>query len=249
MINIINCEQGSAEWLKARMGRITGSRIFAVLDRNRKGEEGAKRRDLKATIMAEMLTFEPEPEGFVSYEMRWGTDNEPMARASYEVKTGNMVDQVGFIAHPTNARFGVSPDGIINPTGTLDGITSIEGMLECKCPKTSTHLGYLLADAVPEAYEAQMQWEMGNTDAGWNDFVSYDPRLPEHLQLFVKRLMRDNALIAELESEASAFLDEVDALIGRLPQPPVFHYLNPDEKLQRSPEELEIIANFCKHDA
>jgi len=221
MINVINCEQGSIDWFRARMGRITGSRIAAVLDRTKKGEDGAKRRDLKATILAEILTGTPEPEGFVSYEMRWGTDNEPMARASYEVKSGNMVDQVGFIAHPTNGRFGVSPDGIINPTATPEGIAFIEGMIEVKCPKTSTHLGYMLANVIPEAYEPQMQWEMGNSGAKWNDFVSYDPRLPEHLQLFVKRLMRDSARIAELEREALTFLVEVDALLARLPPAPI----------------------------
>lgn len=220
-MNVINCEQGAPEWLKARLGRITGSRIAAVLDKTKKGEDGPKRRDLKAAILGEILTNEPEPEGFVSYEMRWGTDNEPMARASYEVKTGNMVDQVGFVTHPTNDRFGVSPDGIINPTATAEGIVSIEGMVETKCPKTATHLGYMLADVVPEAYEPQMQWEMGNTDAKWNDFVSYDPRLPEHLQLFVKRLMRNNARIAELEREALVFLSEVDALLDRLPPAPI----------------------------
>ena len=218
MINILDCVQGSVEWKSARCGRVTGSRIAAVLDRTKKGEDGAKRRDLKATIMAEILTGEPEGEGFVSYEMRWGTDHESEARARYETFRGVMVDEVGFILHPTEDCFGVSPDGIVNPTATVEGITSIEGMIECKCPKTATHLGYMLAGIVPESYEPQMQWEMGHTDARWNDFVSYDPRLPEHLQLFVKRLMRDDARIAELEREAMAFLAEVDAMIARLPQ-------------------------------
>lgn len=222
MINIINCEQGSIEWKAARAGRITGSRMAAVLDRTKKGEDGAKRRDLKATILAEILTGEPEPDGFVSYEMRWGTDTEPMARAEYEVRTGLVVDTVGFILHPTNERFGVSPDGIINPTATVEGIASIEGMVEIKCPKTATHLGYILANVVPEAYEPQMMWEMGNCDAQWCDFVSYDPRLPEHLQFFTKRLMRDNARIAELEREAAAFMDDVDQMMKHLPQSPAF---------------------------
>lgn len=221
MIGVITCEQGSAEWKACRAGRITGSRMAAVLDRTKKGEDGAKRRDLKATILAEALTGEPEPEGFVSYEMRWGTDTEPLARAEYEIRTGYMVDQVGFILHPIHLRFGVSPDGIVNPTATAEGINSIEGMVEIKCPKTATHLGYMLAGVVPEAYEPQMMWEMANTDAQWCDFVSYDPRLPEHLQFFTKRLMRDNAWISELEREALVFLAEVDALLEKLPPAPI----------------------------
>jgi len=247
MIQIVNAQQGSSEWLEARMGRITGSRLAAVLDRTKKGEEGAKRRDLKMELACEILTGTPAEPGFISNEMRWGSDNEPLGRAAAETARGYMVDEVGFILHPTNPRFGVSPDGLINPVGTVEGIDAIEGCLEVKCPKTATHIGYLLAGVIPDAYEPQMMWEMACTGARWCDFVSFDPRCPEHLQVFIKRLERDNARIAELEREALAFLSEVDALIARLPkapQPVVIKDPNPDEKLRHTAEEIEELAAF-----
>ena len=247
MIQIIADHQGSAEWLDARMGRITGSRVAAVLDRTKKGEEGAKRRDLKMEIVCEIMSGCPAEQGFVSREMKWGTEMEPLARAAYETHKGLMVDEVGFILHPTNDRFGVSPDGLINPQGTTEGIESVEGCLEIKCPKTSTHIGYLLAGTVPEAYEPQMMWEMGCSGAQWCDFVSYDPRLPEHLQLFTVRLPRNDARIAHLEQESLILLAEVDALIERLPKAPKPIALvdpNPDDKIHHLPEEIEALAAF-----
>ena len=218
MIKIVDCEQGSEIWRNAKYARIGGSRIAAALDRTLKGVDGAKRRDLKADLLTEILTGKPTPSGFVSYEMQWGIDNEPLARAEYEIRTGQMVDQVGFLLHPKNDRFGASPDGVINPSGSVEGVETIEGILEIKCPKTSTHLAYMLAGEVPSAYIPQMDWEMACAGAEWGDFVSFDPRLPEHLQFFTKRVMRDNARIAALETEGEAIFAEVEAMIQKLPK-------------------------------
>ena len=140
--------------------------------------------------------------------MRWGTEQEPMARASYEVKTGLLVDQVGMVLHPTIDRAAASPDGLVGE----------DGLIEIKCPNTATHLEYLLAGTVPSRYQPQMLWQMSCTGAAWCDFVSYDPRLPDHLQLFIVRFNRDQARIDEMEAEVRAFLAEVDSIISRLPK-------------------------------
>ncbi|MGB6087758.1 YqaJ viral recombinase family protein, partial [Parvibaculum sp.] len=101
---------------------------------------------------------------------------------------------------------GASPDGLI---GT-------DGRIEIKCPKTATHLDTLRSETIPGKYETQMLWQMACTGRKWCDFASYDPRLPENMRLFVKRLHRDDARIAELEAEVSAFLNEIDATVAEL---------------------------------
>jgi hypothetical protein len=115
------------------------------------------------------------------------------------------VEEVGFIDHPAITGSGASPDGLVN-----------EGCVEFKCPNTATHLEYLLAGKPPERYVTQMQWQMACAGRPWGDFVSYDPRLPEHLQLLIVRVPRDDKRIAELEDEVRKFLAEVDEKITKL---------------------------------
>lgn len=210
---VLNFEQGSQEWLQARAGRVTASRIADVMAKVKSGE-AASRRDYRAQIIAELLTGQPQEDGFTSKEMTWGTEQEPYARASYEVKTGAMVDQVGLVLHPSIDRGAASPDGLVG----WDGENAPEGLVEIKCPKTSTHLEYLMAGIAPSKYHPQMLWQMACTGAQWCDFVSFDPRLPEHLQLFVVRFPRDEKRIKEIEAEVQAFLGEVDAILAKLPQ-------------------------------
>jgi hypothetical protein len=137
--------------------------------------------------------------------MEWGTEQEPNARAAYSARTGELVEEVGFIDHPTIAMSGASPDGLVN-----------DGIVEFKCPNTATHLEYLLADKVLEKYVTQMQWQMACTGRPWCDFVSYDPRLPEHLQMLVVRVPRNEVRIAELETEVRKFLAELDDKVKKL---------------------------------
>jgi hypothetical protein len=109
------------------------------------------------------------------------------------------------VLHPTIDRAGASPDAIV---GT--------GLAELKCPKTATHLGYMLAGEVPTKYQPQMLWQMACAEAEYNDFVSFDPRLPHHLQLFVVRMKRDDERIKAMEDEVRLFLHEVDELLAKL---------------------------------
>lgn len=201
---IHTCEQGTPEWLSLRAGKVTGSRISDVLATIKKGE-AATRRNYRTEILVETLTGIPVDQ-FVSKEMQWGTDQEPFARAAYELHQDVMVSTVGFAVHPFIPRFGASPDGLLGE----------DGLVEIKCPNTSTHLEYLLAGVVPSDYEPQMLAGMACTGRAWCDFVSFDPRLPAHLQLFVRRFHRDELKIADMEGKVLKFLEEVDATIVQL---------------------------------
>lgn len=194
--------QGTPEWFAARCGRATASRFSDVLAAIKVGEAAA-RRNYKAQLVCERMTGVPA-EAFESAAMKWGTEQEPFARMAYEAKTGEIVEETGFIAHP-EMMAGASPDGLI---GT-------DGGFECKCPNTATHIDTLLK-GMPAEHLPQVQGCMWITGRKWWDFVSYDPRLPERLQLYVQRVERDNDYIATLEVSVSRFLIEVDELVSQL---------------------------------
>jgi putative phage-type endonuclease len=200
-------DQRSEEWFKARLGKVTASRVADVMARTKSGYS-ASRANYMAELICERLTGQPA-ERYSNAAMQWGTDNEPHAKASYSFMRDAAIEDVGFIPHKTIADFGASPDGLIGP----------HGLIEVKCPNTATHLETLLSDSVDGKYITQMQVQMACTGRQWCDFVSFDPRLPVDMQLFVKRVDRDNARIAEIEAEVSAFLSEItkklDALHGR----------------------------------
>ena len=210
-MRIINCEQGTAAWHAARAGKVTASKITDVTAKGKGSAESASRRNYRVQILTETLTGLATEPGFQTKEMAWGTLQEPLARIAYEVQADTMVEPVGFVIHPTLDRAGASPDGLIG----FDG-EKVAGLVEIKCPNIATHLGYILAGEVPADYQPQMLWQMAVTGAPWCDFVSFDPRLPEHLQLFVKRFQRDEVRIAEITREVKAFLAEVDDLLEKL---------------------------------
>lgn len=197
-------EQGTPEWHAARLGRVTASRVADVVAKTKSGYS-ASRANYMAELIAERLTGEPAA-AYTNAAMAWGTEKEPEAREAYEFITGNEVEQVGFIAHPVIPMTGASPDGLI----------ADEGLVEIKCPNTATHLDTLLSQSVPGKYQTQMLWQMACTGRQWCDFVSYDPRMPEHMRLFVTRLQRDPERIAALEAEVSGFLSELDDKMASL---------------------------------
>jgi putative phage-type endonuclease len=201
-VKTVDAEQGTQEWLDARAGKVTASRINEVLAKIKVGE-AVSRRDYRCQIVAEILTGRPQEGGYINDEMRWGTEQEPYARSAYEVSRGGMIKTVGFVLHPTIERAGASPDGVV----------ADDGLVEIKCPKTATHLDYLLTGSVPMKYAPQMAWQMACAERKWCDFVSYDPRLPEEHQLFVVRYHRDETVIAMMEREVEKFLGEVDAVL------------------------------------
>ena len=197
-------DQGSEAWFQARLGKATGSRIADIIAKTKTGYS-TSRENYMAQLVCERMT-QKVAESYSNSAMAWGTETEPLARAAYEVKTGLTVDQVGFVDHPTIAMTGASPDGLIENSG----------MIEIKCPNTATHIDMLLSCKVPTKYLTQMTWQMCCTGRHWTDFVSYDPRLPENLQLFIKRVEYDPKYASELEQEVIKFLDEVDGKIKQL---------------------------------
>ena len=194
--------QGSDEWFEARRGRATASCFADVLAKG----QGITRKKYMLKIVTERLTGKVA-ESFSNVHTDRGTEQEPFARMRYAADTGRIVDEAEFYTHPTIKWLGASPDGLLHDTG---------GLLEIKCPNTQTHLGYLLDKKAPAAYINQMQTQMWVTGRAWCDFVSYDPRVPEHLQLFIVRLDRDDALIERMEEEVHKFLGEVEVLINQL---------------------------------
>jgi putative phage-type endonuclease len=202
MIEMI--EQRSDEWFAARIGKVTASRVADVIAKTKTGFS-ASRDNYMAQLVCERLTKQ-KADGFTNSAMQWGTETEPLARAAYESLKDVLVDEVGFVPHPTIEMAGASPDGLVGD----------DGLLEVKCPNTATHIETLLSQTVPGKYNTQMQFQMACTDRSWCDFVSFDNRLPEELQLFVKRIPRDNMYIRLMEDEIVKFLNELDIKIAQL---------------------------------
>ena len=200
-----NSEQRTAEWYRQRLGKVTASGVGDVTAKTKTGW-GAARTSYLMRLVVERLTGAPV-ERFTNAAMEWGTATEPVARAAYCSSTDQMVHEVGFIEHPEIAMSGALPDGLI-------GIGL--GLIEIKCPTTATHVETLLGEPIDAKYIKQMQWQMACTRATWCDFVSFDPRLPLELQLYVRRVHRDDAAIASLEADVRQFLAEVDDKLNEL---------------------------------
>ena len=196
-------EQRSAEWHAARLGKVTASKVADVVARTRTGY-AASRANYMAQLVCERLTGKPT-EGFSNAAMEWGVEQEAAARDAYSARVGELVTEVGFIDHPTIKMAGASPDGIVGA-----------GIVEIKCPSTATHIEYLFEREPPQKYFYQMQWQMACTGTEWCDWVSYDPRMPENLQLLVVRIPRDTDCITLLEKEVSEFLAELDVKVAKL---------------------------------
>ena len=196
--------QGSPEWHALRIGKVTASRVSDVIAKTKTGW-GASRANYMAELIAERLTGEPA-EKFTNAAMAWGTEKEPDARAAYEFFRDAQVSEIAFVDHPVIGMTGASPDGLVGD----------HGLVEIKCPNTATHLDTLLTQAIPSKYVTQMLWQMACTGRQWCDFVSYDPRLPETMSLFVKRVDRDDKLIASLEKDVAEFLAELDLKLAQL---------------------------------
>jgi len=197
-------DQGTDEWFTIRIGKVTASRVADVIAKTKTGYS-ASRDNYMAQLVCERLTGQ-KGESFTNAAMQHGTDTEPLARAAYEALRDVLVDEVGFVPHPSIIMAGASPDGLVGD----------DGLLEIKCPNTATHIETLLSQSVPGKYNTQMQFQMACTGRQYCDFVSFDNRLPEELQLFVKRVPRDNEFIKQMEDEVVKFLNELDIKIAQL---------------------------------
>ena len=191
---ILKIQQQTPEWLAERCGRVTGSRVADLMSQLKNGAPSAKRKNYLIEIVKERLTG-LTAEHFVSDAMFWGCEQEPFARAAYEVATGNDVDKAGLAVHPRIEQFAASPDGTIGEPG----------LFEAKCPTTETHIEWLLLGGFPPQYKDQCFAEMACWEREWVDFVSFDSRIPPPIQLFQPpRLMRDEKRIAEILARTGA---------------------------------------------
>ena len=211
-------EQRTDEWLQARVGKVTASGFKHVLARNKPtaaqakaGEPGNPSADRTTYLwqqVIERLTGQPAPVAR-TMAMQWGTDQEPAALQAYNEAHLVSIEAVGFVQHPTLA-VGCSPDGLV----TED--MAATGLVEIKCPfNSANHLETWLS-GMPEEHTAQVQGQMWLTGREWCDFVSFDPRMPYDLKLYVQRVQRNPEFIAGLEREIITFLSEVNVIVGKL---------------------------------
>jgi putative phage-type endonuclease len=198
--------QQTAEWFAARLGKVTASRVADLVAKTKSGYS-TSRENYMVELALERITGARQ-ESFTNGAMQWGTDTEPLARAAYEAHTGELVEEVGLIVHPSIPMAGASPDGLVGK----------DGLLEIKCPNSATHLKTLRSGKPETKYVTQMSWQMACTGRAWCDFVSFDPRMPEGLQLFVTRVQRDDHYIRILEQEVAEFLREVDSMVAEILQ-------------------------------
>lgn len=199
-------EQGTPEWHAERCGKVTASRIADVMAKTKSGP-GAARKNYMAELLTERLTGQPR-ESFTSSAMQWGTDTEPQARAMYALEYNVDVVEVGFVPHPDLAKAGASPDGLVYD----------DGLVEIKCPNTATHIETLRTCKIDRRYILQMHWQMICTGREWCDFVSFDPRLPDAMQMFVKTVPLDGDLSVEINQSVADFLAELDAMESEMRQ-------------------------------
>jgi len=197
-------EQRSEEWYAARCGSLGASQVALALARTKSGW-GGSRQNVMAELICERLTGQ-NAEGFTSAAMRWGVDMEPIARSAYEFLRDADVIEIGIVTHPVIAGTHASPDGLVGD----------DGLIEIKCPQSATHLDTLLSGKVPAKYITQTQWQMACTGRQWCDFVSYDPRFPGDLSLWVRRVERDAEAIEQMEQEVSDFLADLEGKLAVL---------------------------------
>jgi putative phage-type endonuclease len=196
--------QGSDEWKRLRLGKVTASRVADIVAKTKSGYS-AGRANYMAQLIAERLTDTPA-ETYTNAAMMHGTETEPEARNAYCFYQGVTVEEVAFVPHPKIDQAGCSPDGLVGS----------DGLVEIKCPQTATHLETLLGQSVPGKYITQIQFQLACCGRKWVDFVSYDNRMPENMRLFVKRVERDDAKINELETEVAGFLLELAVKLSQL---------------------------------
>ena len=194
----MSAEQGTEEWEKSRLGKVTASRVAEVIARTKAGWSTSRRKYMIELLAERYTGMRADP--YLSGPMLWGIETEPQARAAYEASADVKVEKSGFVDHPVIPMTGASPDGFVFE----------DGLVEIKCPETRTHIGTLIDKAVPEQYVAQMQWQLACTERKWCDFVSFDPRMPKRLQLFTIRVPRSPEIIKEIEKLVIDFLREMD---------------------------------------
>lgn len=200
--------QRDEQWFKNRAGKETASRFPDMMSKTRSGAPAATRANWIAQLAVERLTGMPA-ETYSNAAMQRGTDMEPIARAAYEAHTGQLVELVDFVIHRELPFVGCSPDGLVGD----------DGLVEIKCPSSmAKHADYLLKGSHVQEYWWQIQGQMWICERQWLDMVSFDPRFPEHLQLAIRRVERDEKAIESLFGECVLANEEIEVMVTQLKQ-------------------------------
>lgn len=199
-MKIVECFQGTPEWHAARCGRATASEFSSVLAKG----EGKTRASYLRKLVGERLTGKVT-ESFTNVHMIRGSEQEAMARLSYESVIDDFVEQVGFIQHD-KLMVGCSPDGLVGKSGGC----------EFKCVLPHVQVETMLRGTFPPEHKAQVQGCLWITGREWWDFGSYCPDMPKHLRVYRFRVTRDEAYIETLEQEVIKFLTEVERTVDLL---------------------------------
>jgi putative phage-type endonuclease len=199
-------EQGSDAWFLMKLGKISGSRISDLLTEGRGGKESLTKKKYRNELIRERLTGKRIP-SFKTALMNRGIDLEPLARSAYEHKFQKMVDQIAFVDHPTIEMAGCSPDGLIDS----------DGLLEIKCPSPENHLDNYLNDGIQlDQYYDQVQWQLVCTQRNWCHLISFDPEMPDYLQIYCKYITLDEEWKQRAESAVIAFNAEIETTLTQL---------------------------------
>ena len=200
-----NIEQQTPEWYEVKIGKVGASRLADVMAEGKNGKPSATRANYMYELLTARLTGEYQ-QTYQSPEMLRGIELEAEARRKYEIVTFNEVKQVGWIPHPEIEMCGCSPDGLVDD----------DGLIEIKCPNTKTHLETVLHGKIDRSYMLQMQWQIECSGREWCDFVSYDPRLPENIQICIIRVDKKQEVIDSIKTAVQAFLSELAELENKI---------------------------------
>ena len=210
-MNPLELIQRTPEWLTYRAGKVTASGICDLMRKTRDGNYSQTRAAYMGQVVRDRYALRADPayvppRGYNNAAMQWGTDTEPMARSAYSMLMDTDVIEVGFVDHPNIPLAGCSPDGLVGE----------QGLVEIKCPETHSHITTLIERDISNEYIVQIQWQMACTGREWNDFVSYDPRLPPRLCMYRQRVYREDVTIKKYEAAVIEFQAEAEELMARL---------------------------------
>ncbi len=191
-MRIIDCEQGSPQWVRARLGIPTAS-CFDKIITPAEGKLSSQSAGYLHTLVAEWFLGEPMDADATDF-MRRGTELEPQAAAWYEFEHDAKLTTVG-LCLTDDGRVGASPDRLADHDGTV----------EFKCPAANTHVGYVLVGP-PTKYRCQMQGQLWVCEREWCDFVSWNPYIPPVRY----RVYRDDEFIGNMAAAVMEFCDKLD---------------------------------------
>ena len=191
--------QGSEEWVKQRLGKVTASVIHKVYS----DKLTATKKNLMRSLALERLSGS-RMSNIKTVDMARGLAIEPLARKAYEIATQQKVSLVGFISHPDIKNAGASPDGLIGE----------KGFIEIKCLNIRNHNQIIKNKKIPKQYYYQMQFQLACSQREWGDFVAYHPEADE--SLYIERVAPEHNIIQELQSKVINFLTDVEQLFNEI---------------------------------